>query len=144
MDGFKSGRRKNGTGGSIGISIFPSGKCGRGTTDACGPTTNGRNTDSHRSYGLLARITTICSQVITNCVATMKAVSRSLILVCYRSLSVADSEAHHSAAQSKKRGGCRLQSLAFGCIPARLIIPLALANYQTRGMVIYKREAAEN
>ena len=59
-----------------------------------------------------------------NCVATMKAVPRSLILVCYRSSSVADSEAHYSPAQSKKRGECRLQSLAFGCIPARVIIPV--------------------
>jgi hypothetical protein len=62
--------------------------------------------------------------VITNCAATMRAVSRSLTLVCYRSLLVADSEAHCSPAQSKKHGGCSLQSLVFGCIPARLIIPV--------------------
>jgi len=35
---------------------------------------------------------------------------------------VADLEAHYSPVQSKKRGGRRLQSLAFGCIPARVII----------------------
>src|SRR5438132_6320297 len=54
MDDFISRRKSNATGGSIGIFILPSGRCGHGTTSACGATSNGRNTGLHRKLRTFA------------------------------------------------------------------------------------------
>ena len=123
MNAFKSGRRKKPTGGSIAISILPSVSAGRGLISDRGPMSSGRNTGSPRSCGHLVPTMATRSQVITNCVATTKAGSRSHTSDCCQTFLVAGSAGRCSRARSRKRGGCRLQSPVFGSTPAHAIIP---------------------
>src|SRR4030095_14361795 len=135
MDDYISRRKSNATGGSIGISILLSGRCGHGTTSASGATSNGRNTGLHRSYGPLPRITSSRSQAITNCVATMEAVLRSPIFGLLPEfigrglggplLTSAIEEAWRTSPSASRVWvhTCNLDH------------PSALGNYQARGMV---------
>jgi hypothetical protein len=75
----------------------------------------------------------------TNCVAMMKTQARSLILVCCRSLSVADSEAHCSPAieEVRRMSPSITRVWVHTCTFDH---PHALANYQARGMVIMRKQ----
>ena len=122
MGAFKSGRRKKPTGGSIATSTLPSVSAGHGLISDRGPMSSGRNTGSARSCGHSAPTMATRSQVITNCVATTKAGSRSHTSGCCQTFLVAGSAGRCSPMRSRKRGGGRLQSPVFGCTPAHAII----------------------